>query len=89
MQTFVHTFKSPVNEYTALAVINGMNPAPVMIYQGRQCYVAASVRKRSAVGRRYFNCYTVRFLDGDGASIPAGEFNSKARVAPIPAELAS
>lgn len=81
MKTFMHTFKSPVNEYTALAVLNGMNPEPVMIYQGRRCYIVASTRKRSGPGRRYFNAYTIRFLDGDGMTIPAGEFNSKAKLA--------
>lgn len=83
METFFHTYRSPVNTYTALSVLNGANPEPVMVYEGRRCFVAGSTRKHGGPGRKFFNVYTIRFLDGDGASVPAGKFNSKAKLSEV------
>lgn len=86
METFVHEFKSQINCYKALAVRRGMNAEPVSVYDGRMCYVANTIRTRRKKGWGFFNLYQVNFLDGTVAMIPSGEFNKKAKVAPLPAD---
>lgn len=80
--------KSPINEYDYLAVDDGSREPPaVCLYEGRQCYVSASVRTRARKGWGYYNAVIVRFLDdGSAQTMGAAQFNKKAKMAPIPKE---
>lgn len=85
METFVHEFVSPINRYKALCVRAGLNPVPVAIFEGRQCYIATETRTRTGIGRRYFNMLAIHFLDnGEIRRIGAAQFNRAAKNAPLP-----
>jgi hypothetical protein len=83
-ETYIAHHKSPINEYDFLAVRQGWNEMPVMLFEGRLCHVVATARTRVKKGWGYFNSYTVQFHDGEIRRIPAGQFNKAAKNAPLP-----
>ena len=89
MDTFVHLVPAtPVCQaYKVLAVHQGAQALPVMIYKGRLCYVSGQVRTRVRVGWRFYNTVIVRFIDDSTtANVPAGKFNRGAKYAPFSEE---
>jgi len=86
MRTFVAHYSSPINEYDYLAVDNGSREPPaVWLYNGRPCFVSATIRLRHKKGWSFYNRVIVRFLDdGSAEAMGAAHFSSKAKAAPLP-----
>ncbi len=85
METFVAHHKSPINEYDYLAVRVGLNATPVVLIDGRQCYVSGETRvNRARQCRTAYNAIFVRFLDdGSVMRLTGTEFNKRAKNAPL------
>ena len=84
-ETYVAHHKSPINEYDFLAIRQGWNEKPVMVFEGRLCHVAAMARTRRDKHWSAFNVYVVVFHDtGESVTMPAGKFNKAAKNAPLP-----
>jgi hypothetical protein len=82
IEPFVHTFpKTPVSPaYEALAVRHGFNAKPVMLFEGRQCYVVSNFRVAGSPGRYGHNRLTIKFLDNEEiTTVATGEFVRKAK----------
>ena len=85
-ETFIHEFPATpiLPAYKALAIRQGFNAVPVLVYKGRRCYLSGSVRTRVKKGWRFFNVCIVRFLDDNTAEhVPEAQFNKLAKYAPL------
>ena len=86
IETFVHTFPAtPIAPAArALAVRHGFNVYPVVVFEGRQCYVFNSFRCFGGKGRNYHNKVQIKFLDNEEIRcVPGAQFAKKAKSAPL------
>jgi len=83
IETFMHTFpRTPVSPaYEAEAARRGFNVHPVVVIEGRKCFVFRSFRCFGGKGRAYHNKVQFQFVDnGEIRTMAAGEFAKKAKV---------
>lgn len=85
MHPKLHEFPAtPIREaHTALAVHYGLNWYPVVSFGGRNCFVSSVQRVWGGKGRKYYNSFSVHFLDGKIEQIPAAKFNKLVKAVEI------